>query len=53
MQSLPYPLLSSPGLNRATQYAVKAVLKMDGSGILDHPLSRMMTAECGIAAASR
>jgi hypothetical protein len=39
-------------LDRATQYAAKAVLKTDGSGILDHPLSRMMTAEGGTAAAS-
>jgi hypothetical protein len=39
-------------LDRATQYAVKAVLKTDGSGILDHPLARMMTADSGIAAAS-
>jgi hypothetical protein len=39
-------------LDRATQYAVKAVLKTDGSGILDHPLARMMTADGGIAAAS-
>jgi hypothetical protein len=30
-------------LDRATQYAVTPVLITNGSGILGHPLSRMMT----------
>jgi hypothetical protein len=33
------------GLDRAIQYAVTPVLLTDGSGILDHPRSRMMTIE--------
>jgi hypothetical protein len=49
--------MSSPGIavrrtaslplayDRATQYAVTAVLITSASGILDHPLSRMMTTE--------
>jgi len=45
-------MLSSPRsdnvvarLDRAIQYAVTPVLLTNGSGILDHPLSRMMTVE--------
>jgi len=30
-------------LDRAIQYAVTPVIKHEGRGVLDHPLSRMMT----------
>jgi len=32
-------------LDRAIQYALTPILIKNGSGILDHPLSRMMTIE--------
>src|SRR5450432_2898676 len=33
-------------LDRAIQYSVAPVIRHERRGVLDHPLSRMMTAEC-------
>jgi hypothetical protein len=38
------PYLSSPGFDRATQYAAASRSTKNVSGILDHPPSRVMTA---------